>query len=592
MIRVWRATIAGLLVGAVLACSAAPAMAGDITVTTGADDFTVNGNCTLREAIQAANTNLAVDACPDPGSAGSADKVILGTDDYLIGITPDGTPDDNLDGDFDTDTDATAGNLTIQGNGRFNTEIDAQFFDRVFHLLGPGGTVTMQGVSVQQGLRSTGVADRGGGIFAEGAALALVQSQVFLSETLAEGGGVAATFPASMTFTDSFIIDNAAHGNLGGGGIFWSPGSSTPTLTLQGTFVLVNVATTSMVATDISGGGISSFGKLTMNSSELSGNSATVTTGTAHGGGISHNGFQGPLTFRDSVISGNSATNSGAAGSSQGGGINFFNAPSVGAVAVDLERTTLSGNFVDSPMGGLQLGGGAYGGNPSRMRLANSTVSGNQAPDTGGDGGGIHDNGVVLDIAHTTFAENLAADLGDAVRVSAATADTLKNSIVAEGAGACGGAFFTSAGGNVDAGSSCWSVAGAGDVQGQSPQLGPLAQNGGNVAFTHAIGVSSPARDRVPVADCEDVTSAFLNSDARGVSRPFPAGGLCDSGSYELIVCNGAAFTPSGPFTGCPPSATPPATPSPPAKKKCKKKKKKKRATAAKKRCKKKKKKR
>lgn len=40
-----------------------------ITVNTTADDNTVNGNCTLREAIIAANTNAAVDACT-AGTAG------------------------------------------------------------------------------------------------------------------------------------------------------------------------------------------------------------------------------------------------------------------------------------------------------------------------------------------------------------------------------------------------------------------------------------------------------------------------------------------------------------------------------------------
>jgi len=40
-----------------------------LTVNSTADDASVNGNCTLREAIQAANTNLAVDACA-AGSAG------------------------------------------------------------------------------------------------------------------------------------------------------------------------------------------------------------------------------------------------------------------------------------------------------------------------------------------------------------------------------------------------------------------------------------------------------------------------------------------------------------------------------------------
>ena len=48
------ALMAGLLVVA-----APPASAATITPTTLADDFTNNGNCTLREAITAANTDAA-----------------------------------------------------------------------------------------------------------------------------------------------------------------------------------------------------------------------------------------------------------------------------------------------------------------------------------------------------------------------------------------------------------------------------------------------------------------------------------------------------------------------------------------------------
>src|SRR3990172_8296582 len=52
------ALFAGLVV------TATPARAAAITVTVTSDDNTVNGNCTLREAIIAANEDRVVDACP------------------------------------------------------------------------------------------------------------------------------------------------------------------------------------------------------------------------------------------------------------------------------------------------------------------------------------------------------------------------------------------------------------------------------------------------------------------------------------------------------------------------------------------------
>jgi CSLREA domain-containing protein len=588
-----RQTIVLLAAAAALLSIPAPALAGDITPTVPTDDFTVNTNCTLREAIQAANTNTAVDACPDPGGPGSNDTIHLGSDTYVIALPAVvGTPDDNLEGDFDVLTDMAAGNLTIIGVHRTATEIDADDLDRALHLTG-GGSVSLESLSVRNGNR-TGItaADRGGGIFAQSAALTLAGVEVVGSDTNAEGGGVAITHPASMTFFDSIIgPNNTAEANGGGGGIFWSPNSATPTLTLQGTEVRGNVAETTAMADDVVGGGVASVGKLTINSGVISGNSAIATDG-ARGGGLSHTGSFGPVTMNNVRISQNFARSTVGTGTAAGGGIRVFGV--IVGTSADLNKVTLDGNFVDSPTGAIQQGGGIQAAPPNTVvRLVNSTVSGNLAPDAGGDGGGIYDDDANLRVIHTTFAGNDAADEGDAVRLDGTTPDGIKNSIVAEGANACGLVAFTSAGGNVDADDSCWVVPAAADIQNAPPQLGPLAANGFPFLPTHGIAVGSPARDRVPLADCEDETSATVTEDSRGVARPKPAGGLCDSGSYELIVCNGAAFDPVGPFTSCPPPATnpTPATPAPGAKKKkCKKKKKKKRSSAAaKKKCKKKK---
>ena len=49
---------------ALLAGPAWPAQATNITVTTTSDELNGDGDCSLREAIVAANTNAAVDACP------------------------------------------------------------------------------------------------------------------------------------------------------------------------------------------------------------------------------------------------------------------------------------------------------------------------------------------------------------------------------------------------------------------------------------------------------------------------------------------------------------------------------------------------
>ncbi len=84
-----------------------------ITVNSSADDNTVNGNCTLREAILAANTNVAVDTC----AAGAA-----GTDSIQFNVGT-GTPTINVTSALPTVTGpviidgATGGATRIELNG-------------------------------------------------------------------------------------------------------------------------------------------------------------------------------------------------------------------------------------------------------------------------------------------------------------------------------------------------------------------------------------------------------------------------------------------------------------------------------------------
>src|SRR3954451_22131044 len=73
------AMLAALLSAALIAYGTALAQVSTtniITVNTTADDATVNGNCTIREAIQAANSNAAVDRCA-AGSATGQDTIFF-----------------------------------------------------------------------------------------------------------------------------------------------------------------------------------------------------------------------------------------------------------------------------------------------------------------------------------------------------------------------------------------------------------------------------------------------------------------------------------------------------------------------------------
>ena len=109
-------------------------VAGAATITVdSADDETPadNGNCTLREAIVAANTDVAVDACP-AGSSG------LDTIEFSVGgviALAEALPEVNDD-------------LKIHGPGAEQLDIQGNFFS--YPIVGPntGGIFEFQGVSL------------------------------------------------------------------------------------------------------------------------------------------------------------------------------------------------------------------------------------------------------------------------------------------------------------------------------------------------------------------------------------------------------------------------------------------------------------
>ena len=164
MKRLGTATLASIL-AACLSATAASATTV-ITPSTTGDDITSNGNCTLREAVQAANTDAAVDQCP----AGSGTDVIqLGGSTYDLGVN--GAKEN---GNQTGDLDVTAP-LTIQGNGAVATTIDAHSIDRAIDVL-PSASTTIQNLTLTNGAAPTagtlftgGAGEAGGAVRAQSA---------------------------------------------------------------------------------------------------------------------------------------------------------------------------------------------------------------------------------------------------------------------------------------------------------------------------------------------------------------------------------------------------------------------------------------
>ncbi len=261
-------------------------LAANINPTTFADDNAVNGNCTLREAIRAANANAAVDACP----AGSgADTITLAAGVYGLSVGPAGEQAaaggdlDIIDGD----------GLSIVGAAAGST-VDAGGVDRVFELIGPG-VATFDRLSIRGGANG----GAGGGIEVGGGAQATLVRSTVSGNNSPTGGGLDAVGPASLTVLDSTVAGNVAPGALGeGGGINAESGA------------LLNVinSTISGNSATADGGGIRVVGLTRPTVNVVS---STITANSAANGGGTFPEAGNTVNLKGSILAGNTGTASG-----------------------------------------------------------------------------------------------------------------------------------------------------------------------------------------------------------------------------------------------------------------------------------------
>src|SRR3990172_691918 len=139
--------IAGMIAG--FALSALPVgigrASGVIHVTSTLDRLSTDGLCTLREAIIAANKDIASSSSPGECEAGSGDDTIIvpaGT--YTLTRSDNGKEDSSSTGDLDI-----TGNVVISPTGTVTITAPSGFTDRIFHVL--SGNVTISGVIISGG---------------------------------------------------------------------------------------------------------------------------------------------------------------------------------------------------------------------------------------------------------------------------------------------------------------------------------------------------------------------------------------------------------------------------------------------------------
>jgi CSLREA domain-containing protein len=293
----------------VQAASSVPVFAATFTVTKTADtnDGTCNADCSLREAIVAANATAG------------ADTIVLASGlTYTLTLGPFDPAGTVVPGAGDLDITQP---LIIEGNGSI---VDAGGIDRAFDI--QGVAVTINNLTIKNGA-AKGFLSLGGGLIVRGGSLTLNNCTVTANSTVVEsserdsGGGIAAvgSFNAGTglaTLATLTLSNTTVSGNTGsiGGGI----------LCVLCTLVTTNATITGNTAIGGDGGGIA----LTGNASTASVTGGTLTLNTASGGGVRGGALSVPAgTSTSTITRARILSNTGTTGS----GV-FNNAATINAV--------------------------------------------------------------------------------------------------------------------------------------------------------------------------------------------------------------------------------------------------------------------
>lgn len=363
-----------------------PAYAASLVVNTLDDELNSDGDCSLREAIEAANDNIAVDACP-AGEMGNVDEIsfavsgtitLTGQLEVTAGgpLVIDGANAIEVSGAHmvrvmfvDSDAVVRLENLSIlNGVGDNASGICSPY---IYDSCG-GGILNLGTLSLTGSKLSGNGGSLGGGIYSSGT---LALDQVVLAENNAGNGGGIYNHQGELTISDSTIYGSGNgggiyndHGELTihdstisdnyGGGVYNSGTLNVTGSTLSGNdasdgggiyntgTLNVTDSTLSGNSVDVDGGGIYNSGTLTLTDSILSGNYSYT-----FGGGIEN---QGPATITNSILVGNNANRYG------GGILNYG--------TITMTNSTVLGNTSDF-VGGIL--------NFATLNITNSTVSGN-----------------------------------------------------------------------------------------------------------------------------------------------------------------------------------------------------------------------
>ena len=446
-----------------------PGSAATITVNETVDELNTDGDCSLREALYAANNDTSQDTC----LAGSgADTIVIPAGTYSLSMG--GTDSTGLVGDLDITAD-----VTLVGAGTGLTIIDGSdplFFDKLFE-------VHVADVQMQN-LRITGAitgANKGSAIYVNlDGSLMLSQCEVDNNYNGALAGAIwndgsltieACTFASNVSGNSAGAIYNAGVATITGSTFEFNQATNVPGV----------------------GGAIRNIGEILVTTTTFSDN-------TADGNGGAIYATNDPLTIVDSLFLSNDSA-------SDGGAVYVAGSQSV------ITNSTFTGNTAAS------RGGALYFANQASMH--NLTIFENTADfdaDEFGDGGGIFNNVSNVSIANSIIAGNSDDSPTTAHPDCSGTLVSAGYNLLGENNG-CSGLTDGTNGDQVGPSGSPI-----------DPLLQPLADNGGP---TQTLGLlfNSPAVEAGNPTGCRDQDAALLDTDQRGYVRPW--GSVCDIGAYE-----------------------------------------------------------
>lgn len=476
--------------------------------------------CTLRAAVQEANALAGADTIALP-----------------MGVTALTLAGASEDAAATGDLDIVAGSVVmITGMGVGVSVVDGAMLDRVFQVLA-GGTLTLSGLTVQNGKTGGGGENANGGNIWNGGGLTLLTVRVAMGSASQSGGGVYNVSGGGATINASTVELNSASQ---GGGLY-----NNATMTVTGGMIVGNTTTAR-------GGGIehNSLGLLNLSGAAVDGNIAGSDGGglyaagagtvsiaqssvslniAGEGGGGLYMDHGSSLSLTLSDVNDNTASSSSGGGlylgsadvtikqstvdgnsSGLGGGI-MVNGVTEDVAVVRIDESTISDNTANAQGGGLFIANVA--GLITSQQITNSTISGNQAS-FGAGGIGLTQGD--LDLWHVTIADHQ----GDGYGAFPGQEATLRSSIIAGNTQDCAGPPITFLGQNIDGDGSCALGLGT-DHPGVNPLLGPLQNNGGPTA-THNLLPGSPAIHAAGEPGAPP-------TDQRGLPRV----GLADIGAVE-----------------------------------------------------------